>query len=167
MRWLFWFLLIAALAAGLSLLASINHGYIMMVRPPYRVEFSLNFLIVAVLLLFVLFHLILQLIHYTQRLPSDVRAYKQAKRLQAAHAKLIEALQKESEGDYQQAENAAKQAFELGEDANITLMIAARSAIGLRATERCNYYLAEHERLAPYAGLARDLLKSTFKLSPP
>ena len=158
MRWLFWFLLIIATAVGLSLLASSDHGYVLLVRPPYRVEFSLNFLVVAVLLLFVLFHLILRLIHYTQRLPSDVRAYKQTKRLQAAHASLIEALQKEAEGEYKTAETAALQAFELGEDANITLLIAVRCANALGEIEKRDTYLAEHERLAPHADSARQLV---------
>ena len=162
MRWLFWVLLIMAVAVGLSLLASSDHGYVLLVRPPYRVEFSLNFLIVAVLLLFVLFHLILRLINYTQRLPSDVRAYKQAKRLQTAHASLIEALQKEAEGEYKQAETAALKAFELGEDANITLLIAVRSANALGETEKRDAYLAEHERLAPHAEVARELARKRF-----
>ena len=165
MRWLFWLLLIMAAAVGLSLLASSDHGYVLLVRPPYRVEFSLNFLIVAVLIIFVFFHLILRLIHYTQRLPSDVRAYKQAKRLQAAHASLIEALQKEAEGEYKTAETAALQAFELGEDANITLLIAVRCADILGETEKRDIYLAEHERLAPHADLARQLVVKYFKTS--
>ena len=160
MRWLFWFLLILALAVGLSLLANSDHGYVLVVRPPYRVEFSLNFLIVAALLLFVLFHYILRLIHYTQRLPSDVRAYQQGKKLQAAHAGLIEALQKEAEGEYKQAEKAALNAFELGEDANITLLIAVRCANALGEAEKRDAYLAEHERLAPHADTARQLVKS-------
>ena len=162
MRWLFWLLLIMAFAVGLSLLANSDHGYVLLVRPPYRVEFSLNFLIVAVLLLFVLFHLILRLIHYTQRLPSDVRAYKQAKRLQAAHASLIEALQKEAEGEYKASKLAAMRAFEQGEDANITLLIVVRCANALGETEQRDAYLAEHERLAPYADTARELAKRHF-----
>ena len=165
MRWLFWLLLIMAAAVGLSLLASSDHGYVLLVRPPYRVEFSLNFLIVAVLIIFVFFHFILRLIHYTQRLPSDVRAYKQAKRLQAAHASLIEALQKEAVGEYKTAETAALQAFELGEDANITLLIAVRCANILGETEKRDIYLAEHERLAPHADLARQLVVKYFKTS--
>lgn len=162
MRWLFWFLLIAALAAGLSLLSASNHGYVLVVRPPYRMEFSLNFLMVAVLLLFVLFHLILRLIHYTQRLPSDVRAYKQAKRLQIAHASLMEALQKEAEGLFKDSETAALKAFELGEDANITLLIAVRSAHALGEQKARDTYFAQHERLAPHAEAARALLKKHF-----
>ena len=57
MRWLFWLLLILALATGVSLLAGNNEGYVLIVRPPYRLELSLNLLLILIVLAFALLHL--------------------------------------------------------------------------------------------------------------
>ena len=46
MRTLLWIVAIAALAVGLTLAARYNTGYVLLVLPPYRVEFSLNLLLV-------------------------------------------------------------------------------------------------------------------------
>jgi HemY protein len=94
MRWLFWLLVILTLAIGAALLAATNQGYVLIVRPPYRLEISLNFLIALIVLAFILLHLILRLIHYIQRLPANVRAYKETERLKASHAVLLEKLNK-------------------------------------------------------------------------
>ena len=57
MRWLFWVLFIMGLAIGVSLLAGVNSGYVLVKTPTYRLETSLNFLIVTISLTFVLLHL--------------------------------------------------------------------------------------------------------------
>lgn len=92
MRWLFWLLIILALAIGAALLVATNQGYVLIVRPPYRLEISLNSLIALIVLAFVLLHLILRLIHYIQRLPANVRVYRETERLKASHAALLEKL---------------------------------------------------------------------------
>ena len=47
MKTLIWLVGIVALAVALTLAARYNTGYLLLVLPPYRVEFSLNFLIVV------------------------------------------------------------------------------------------------------------------------
>jgi len=90
MRWVFWLLIIFLLAIGAALLIATNQGYVLIVRPPYRLEISLNFLIALIVLAFVLLHLALRFIHYIQRLPGNVRAYRETERLKASHAALLE-----------------------------------------------------------------------------
>lgn len=94
MRWSLWLLIIFVLATGAALLVATNQGYVLIVRPPYRLEISLNFLIVLIVLAFILLHLILRLIHYIQRLPASVRVYRETERLKASHAALLEELNK-------------------------------------------------------------------------
>ena len=53
MRALTWLIVIAALAVGLTLAAAYNRGYALLVLPPYRVEISLNFLLIVLALGFV------------------------------------------------------------------------------------------------------------------
>src|ERR1051325_1556491 len=119
MRWLFWLLLILALATGVALLAGNNEGYVLIVRAPYRLELSLNLLIILVILSFALLHLGLRFANYTRRLPANVRAYKELQRLRKGHAALLQALHAMVEGRYENAEKAAAQALELGEDAGL------------------------------------------------
>jgi len=92
MRWLVWFMVILGLAIAASLLVEANQGYVLIVRPPYRLELSLNFLLVLIVLAFAVLHLILRFIHYTQRLPANVRAHRETQRLKESHAALLERL---------------------------------------------------------------------------
>jgi len=164
MRGLFWILLILGLAVGVALLATGNQGYVLIVRPPYRLELSLNLLLVLIVLSFVLLHLGLQFIHYTRRLPASVRAYKEAKRLERAHEALRESLHAMAEGHYAAAQKAAIRAFDLGEDPALSALIAARASHKLKQKSRRDYYLAEAEQRAPDRQLARMLMQAELLL---
>ena len=54
MRFLFWFLLLAALAAAVALAARVVNGYALVVAPPYRIELSLNLLLILFVCAFIL-----------------------------------------------------------------------------------------------------------------
>lgn len=164
MRWLFWTLLILASAIGVSLLASYNEGYVLIVRSPYRLEISLNFLLILIALTFVLLHLALRLIHYTKRLPASVREFKEQQRIRNGHAALVEALHALVEGRYAVAEKAASKALDLGEDAGLSALIAARASHKLKHKSQRDYYFAEAERLAPDATIARLLSQAELQL---
>jgi len=164
MRGLFWLLLILGLAVGAALLATGNQGYVLIVRPPYRLELSLNLLLVLIVLAFVLLHLGLQFVHYTRRLPASVRAYKEEQRLQRAHEALRESLHAMAEGHYAAAQKAAARAFDLGEDPALSALIAARASHKLKQKSRRDYYLAEAEQRAPDRQLARMLMQAELML---
>lgn len=164
MRWLFWLLLILALATGVALLAGNNEGYVLIVRAPYRLELSLNLLIILVILSFALLHLSLRFANYTRRLPANVRAYKELQRLKKGHAALLQALHAMVEGRYENAEKAAALALELGEDAGLTALIGARASHKLQRRNRREFYLAEAERLAPHNAVSRLLTQAELLL---
>jgi len=164
MRGLFWILLILGLAVGVALLATGNQGYVLIVRPPYRLELSLNLLLVLIVLSFALLHLGLQFIHYTRRLPASVRAYKEAQRLERAHEALRESLHAMAEGHYAAAQKAAARAFDLGEDPALSALVAARASHKLKQKSRRDYYLAEAEQRAPDRQLARMLMQAELLL---
>jgi HemY protein len=164
MRWLFWLLLIFALAVGAALLSSPNTGYVLIVRPPYRLELSLNLLLVLVIVTFLLLHLSLRFINYTRRLPASVREYKENQRRRAGYAALQESLHAMAEGHYAAAQKAAARAFELGEDAELSTLIAARASHKLKQKSRRDYYLAEAEQHVPDKPLARMLLQAELLL---
>jgi len=161
---LYWLLLILAIAIGISLVAGNNEGYVLIVHPPYRLELSFNLLVLLLVGGFVLLHASLRLIDYTLRLPASVRAYKQEQHRKEGHAALLEALHALVEGRYSKAEKAAARALELGEDAGLTALVAARASHKLRQPGRRDYYLAEAERLAPQASVARLLMQAELLL---
>lgn len=164
MRWLFWILLTLALAIGVSMVLGNNEGYVLIVRQPYRLEMSLNFLLILIVLMFASLHLMLRLVHYIQRLPASVRTYKEGKRLKDGHAALLTSLHAITEGHYAAAEKSAARALELGEDPALSALIAARASHKMHQKGQRDYYLAEAERLAPHAAVARLLTQAELLL---
>lgn len=164
MRWLIWILLTLALAIGVSMVLGNNEGYVLIVRQPYRLELSLNFLLILIVLMFASLHLMLRLVHYIQRLPASVRTYKEGKRLKDGHAALLTSLHAITEGHYAAAEKSAARALELGEDPALSALIAARASHKMHQKGQRDYYLAEAERLAPHAAVARLLTQAELLL---
>lgn len=149
MRWLAWTLLILGLAIGVSLIAAQNTGYVLIKTSSYRVETSLNFLILIISLSFILLHLALRLIQYTRRLPATVQAYKNTLRQKKGRLALTQSLHALLEGQYLDAEKSAAKALASGEDAGISALIAARAAHKRKDKIKRDYFLSEAERLSP------------------
>lgn len=75
MRGLFWVLALFALAVAVALGASLNDGYALIVLHPWRLEISLNFLVLGLVLLFIAFHVILRAWSLTMGMPRRVQEY--------------------------------------------------------------------------------------------
>jgi len=143
MRTLFWALAILGLAVALTLAARYNAGYVLLVYPPYRAELSLSFMIFLLLAAFFLAYGLLRLGISTLKLPEQVRAFREQKRKKKAHASMLEGMKEFAAGHYAKAENLAASALELGEEAEINALVAARSAHALKAFDRRDTYLAQ------------------------
>src|SRR5205814_2399524 len=184
MRALFWVLTVFAAAVALVILGRVGAGYVMFVYPPYRVELSLPFFVVASLAGFVLLHAAMRLLGHAVSLPTYVRAYRARRRRERAHAALAAALQAYYEGRYARAEKEAGVAFEGGSAPALAALLAARSAHQMRDFQRRDRWLdradAQGERmhsasLATRAELAledrdfataRDALRNLHSLRP-
>ena len=142
MKTLIWLVGIVALAVALTLAARHNTGYLLLVLPPYRVEFSLNFLIVLLVAGFAAGYALVRLVSATLILPRRVREYRVARRKEKAQATLVEALNEYFAGRYSRAEQAAAAALDLGEHPGLSAVLAARAAHELRAYERRDAFLA-------------------------
>jgi len=142
MKALIWFVGIIALGVALVLAARYNTGYVLLVLPSYRVELSLNLLIVALIAAFAACYGLLRFISATLRLPREVRQYRLARRKQKAQDTLLEALNEYFAGRYGRAEQAAAAALELDEHPGLSAVLAARAAHELRAYERRDAFLA-------------------------
>jgi len=159
-----WLVALFAVAVGLTLFARYNTGYVLLVFPPWRIEFSLNFLIVALAAAFALGYAAVRAVSGTLRLPRRVRDYRLARRREQARGTLLTALREYFAGRYGRAEKAAAAAVDAGEQKPIAAILAARSAHELRAWERRDKYLAAAAGAAPEEDLARIMTEAELLL---
>jgi len=136
MRALLWLLTLAALAVGLSLAARYNEGYALLVLPPWRVEISLNFLILLSLLGFTLLYFLLRAIGTMARLPGQVAAFRSRRAQSQAEFALRDAMRLLLEGRYSQSLKRAEAAYEADHAPGLAALLAARSAQLMRDDER-------------------------------
>ena len=69
MRFLFWFLLLAIAAVVVALAVKLNAGYALLVAPPYRIELSLNLLLVLLVGGFFALYLVIRIVTRTIQMP--------------------------------------------------------------------------------------------------
>lgn len=136
MRGLLWLLTLAALAVGLSLAARYNDGYVLVVLPPWRMEMSLNLLLVLLVAGFLLLHLLLRAVVATLGLPAKVQAFRRRRARDKAAAALTDALRLLHEGRYGHAVKAAERAWEAGHAPGLAALVALRASHGLHDAER-------------------------------
>ncbi len=165
MKGLIWFIVMAAVAVALALLARINEGYLLLVAPPWRIEVSLVLSVVVALAAFVVFYLLLRIVFRTLRMPADVAAFRLERRSRNAREALQRAWRAYFEGRFGHALQQAARCHALGESRGLAALLAARCAHFLRDTERRELWLARAEdapdddrnaRLATQAELLLD-----------
>lgn len=113
------------LLVALVWLASNNEGYVLIVRTPYRVQISFNFLLVVFVVCFLGLHYSLRFVHFLRWLPLKRRNKKEAIRLKAGNAALLEGMHALAEGDFEKAEASAKLAQELIQNSDLEKLIQA------------------------------------------
>ena len=136
MKALAWFLGLAALAVAVSLAARGNEGYALIVWPPYRIEVTLNLLLVGLLLAFALGYAGLRTILLTLSLPQRVRAFHSARSQAKAAQAFQTALQLFYEGRYGHALKRAASAFDAGYAPGLSALLAARAAHALSEPDK-------------------------------
>ena len=164
MRWVFWILGLFALAVALALALRLNTGYALLVWPPYRVELSLNLVLLLVAVGFAVFYLLLRFIFGALGLPAQVRDFRERRRRENARSMLLEALEAFFEERYGRAEKAAASVMELGESPVLGAVLAARAAHELRHYEQRDGYLARAEKLAPGDSAMRIIAAASMLL---
>lgn len=164
MKALAWIVAIFAVAVGLTLLVRYSTGYVLLVLPPWRVEFSLNFLLLALALAFFAAYAAVRAVSATVRLPRKVREYRLARRREESRATLLEALREFFAGRYARAEKAAAASIQAGEQAKLSAVLAARAAHELRAFDRRDAYLAQAAGASPEEDLIRIVTEAELLL---
>src|SRR5512145_3039079 len=104
MRFAIWSVVLAVLAVGIALLARQSDGYVVIVASPYRIELSLNLLVVLVFAGYFAFHFLARLVETVLAIPARVRAYRAARARARERSALNDALLAFFQGRFASAE---------------------------------------------------------------
>jgi len=125
---IFWWLLMPLLLVAAVWLISNNEGYVLIVRTPYRIQISFNFLLAVFVLCFLGLHYCLRFVNFLRWLPLKRRSKKETLRLRAGNAALLEGMHALAEGDFEKAEASAHLAQELIQNSDLDKLIKALAA---------------------------------------
>ena len=141
-RFFLWLVGLFTAAIGLAVLARFNPGNVVLFYPPYRIDVSLNFFIVALVAGFVLLLLIVNTVRATMALPRRVEEYRSMRQLRESGRALQDALRAYLEGRYGRVEKSARKATESPEHAGLAALLGARAAQRLHESARRDQWLA-------------------------
>ncbi len=164
MRFLFWFLLLAVAAVVAALAARLNAGYALLVAPPYRIELSLNLLLILLVGGFAALYFGLRAIVRTVQLPAQVREWRRLQKKDRARAKLDAAIVALLEGRYGKAQQQAQEALALPHSSGLAALVAARAAIDVRQFDAAEGFLSRPETQATSLAVPRLTLSAEIAL---
>ncbi|MET0681977.1 MAG: heme biosynthesis HemY N-terminal domain-containing protein [Casimicrobiaceae bacterium] len=164
MRVLFWFLLLAAAAVAVALAARLTTGYALFVAPPYRVELSLNLLLVVVLASFVTGYVLLRIVKRALGLPEAVRRSRQRQQQERARARQDAAVVALLEGRFGRARQFAEEALAVPQSSGLSALLGARAAIATRDFAAAETLLARADAAVPSLAVPRLMLEAEMKL---
>ncbi|MFM8466711.1 MAG: heme biosynthesis HemY N-terminal domain-containing protein [Oxalobacteraceae bacterium] len=141
MRFFIWLLILFASAIGLAVLARFNPGNVVLFYPPYRVDLSLNFFIVLLVVVFALLLTMVTAIRATLAMPRRVEQYRATRQLRESGRALNEALQSFLEGRFGRSEKLAERALLSPDHAGLAALIGARAAQRLQQPSRRDDWL--------------------------
>ncbi|HEY6895669.1 MAG TPA: heme biosynthesis HemY N-terminal domain-containing protein [Rhodocyclaceae bacterium] len=160
MRSLLRLLLLATLAVGLALAARYNEGYALFVLPPWRVELSLNLLLLILLVVFFIGYFAVRMLGAMAHLPARVAAFRARQAELKGEAALRESLRALLEGRFAQAVKRAEKSFELNHAPGLSALIALSAAHGLRDERRRDYWRERAMRHDTETRAARLMVES-------
>ena len=164
MRVLFWFLLLAGAAVAVALAARLTTGYALLVAPPYRIELSLNLLIVLLVGGFVVGYTLLRILRRTLGLPEEVRAFRRRQQQERARAKQDASMVALLEGRYGRARQYAEEALAIPRSSGLAALLGARAAIDSREFAVAETLLARPDAQLHSLAVPRLMLEAELKL---
>jgi HemY protein len=164
MRVLFWFLLLAFAAVAVALAARLTTGYALFVAPPYRVELSLNLLLVLLLGGFIAGHVALRILRRALGLPEEVRQYRQRQHEERARGKQDAAVVALLEGRFGRARQFAEEALAIPHSSGLAALLGARAAIATREFAAAEALLSRADAAVPSLAVPRLMLEAEMKL---
>ena len=120
MRAALWFLFLFAVAVALSLFLGVNQSVVTLFWPPYRVDLSLNLVILLWALSFIALYATLRGTSLLAGLPQKAQRWRTLQRERAIHQGLLHAMFQLSSGRFVRAQKSAQKALTLLEDLSNT-----------------------------------------------
>lgn len=149
MRALIWLVGLAAAAVALVLAARYNHGYVLVVLPPWRIELSFNFAVLLAVAASAGLYVAVRAVTIAITMPARVREFRKRRDAARARENFNDALINFFEGRFGRAEKAAAAALKAGESRALSAVLAARAAHGMRAFSARDNYLARAASPSP------------------
>jgi HemY protein len=134
-------LFLFASAIGLAVAARFNPGNVVLFYPPYRVDLSLNFFLILMVLLFLVIYGFVKAVRVTRQMPGRVAAYRREKHEREANRAFRESLKALFEGRFGHSERAARQAAQSADNAGLAALIGTRAAHRLQEMDRRDQWL--------------------------
>jgi HemY protein len=163
-RVLFWFLILAAAAVTVALAVKLNAGYALLVAPPYRIELSLNLLLLIVVGGFIAIYLSIRLVSRTLRLPQQVRVWRRQQKIERARTRQDSAVIALLEGRYGKSRQHAQEALAIPGSSPVNALIAARAAIDVRDLDAAEGFLASADAKTQSLAVPRFMLAAEIAL---
>ena len=164
MRILFWFLLLAGAAVAVALVARLTSGYALLVTPPYRVELSLNLLLVLAIAAFVAGYAFVRVVKRAIGLPAEVRTMRRRQQQERARSKQDAAVVALLEGRYGKARQFAEEALAIPQSSGVAALVGARAAIDTREFAAAETLLARPDVQVPSLAVPRLMLEAEMRL---
>ncbi|WP_068635518.1 heme biosynthesis HemY N-terminal domain-containing protein [Thauera butanivorans] len=155
MRTLIWMIGIFAVAVGVAMVAGLNDGYVLLVAPPWRVQLSLNLLVVIVVVGFALGYALVRVVSRTLQLPTRVAQWRERRRRERAGRALTDSVNALFEGRFSQSLKSASRAYETGEGASMAALVAARAAHAMQDEPRYREWLGNAAKKEANGDVAR------------
>lgn len=108
MRAALWFLALFGIAVASALLVGDNQGTVSVFWPPYRIDLSLNLILLLLVALFFVLHLALRALAALFAMPDQARRWRLQRRERALHVALLDALSHLVAGRFIRARKAAE-----------------------------------------------------------
>ena len=138
------FLILCAIAVGISVAAVGQQGYVLFFIPPAtEIKMSLNAAIPLAVGLFFLLYVLIHFLKMAVKLPGQVRGYRENRRKNHAQADLQNAVVAMIEGRYDQAVHLAEKSLEASSDSDFNRLIAARSVHHLNEMDKRDAWFAQ------------------------
>jgi HemY protein len=115
MRNLFWILLLFAIAAAIALFAGNNQGTVTLFWPPYRVDVSLNLILLGLLLGFIVLHVALRALSVLLGLPGEASQWRLRHHERVQQQGMLDAMTYLAAGRFLRARKAAEKVAERAE----------------------------------------------------
>lgn len=112
-RWVLWLLVLFAVAAVLALLVGNNAATLTVFWPPYRIDFSLNLVLLVLVLFFVVGYWAQAALIALMRIPKQALQWRLQLHERAMHAAYLEGMDAFHSGRYLRAQKRAQEALRL------------------------------------------------------